>query len=805
MSTFPTHSQVVIIGGGIIGASVAYHLTKLGWRDVTLVERDSLACGTTWHSGAVIGQLRPTFNMTRLAQYTGQLLAELETETGVATGYKENGALVVTADQERFHELKRSTAMGRCFGLDVHTLTPNEAGDIWPLMNTDGLVGAVYLPNEGQTNPVDTTHALARGATLKGARLFEQTKVTSIEAHNDRISGVQTNRGHIACEYVVNCTGMWARALGWQTGVSIPLQAVEHMYVVTEPMPSLTPDLPSLRDHNQCIYFRVDAQQMLVGINEPVAKVWGADGIPDDFSFTQLPEDWEHFTPYMENALQLVPELANTGIRMFLSGPEAVTPDTRYLLGETPGLENHYVACGFSGVGVGSSGGAGKALAEWMTDGAPSMDLWGVDVRRMMPFQNNRHYLQTRVKESNGLLYAMHWPNRQHQSAREVRQSPIHPQLRERGACFGESAGWEVAHWFAQSGESKEYTCSWGKQSWFQASEHEHLSVRNGVGLTDLSARSRLRVHGEDATTVLGRLCANDLPTTSRIIRTPLLNERGGTEALVSLMNCGVQEYLLVDEPTQAVRNHDWLLKNIIDGERVCVDDVSGQFAEFVVAGPLAASLLADRHDGHPPELSAGLVGSMELGMASVRIWQSHETGETGFHILMPAEFARGVLNVLLRREHNPEVSLIGWHAWRSLCMEAGYKHWGEVIGDSDSPLDAGLGNLLSTTRDDYIGAQAARTRRGQTQDSQLLNFRVLDASVQLYHDEPVLLDGRLVGYLLIGRYGHSIGAALGQGYVTGVAETANLRTEPGFEIDVAGVRYPAKASTGGFLDHTAN
>ncbi|HJP07980.1 MAG TPA: FAD-dependent oxidoreductase, partial [Arenicellales bacterium] len=430
----PKQAQVVIVGGGVVGCSVAYHLAELGWTDVVLLERKSLTCGTTWHAAGLVGQLRATHNLTRLAQYTTDLYATLEEVTGQATGFRQNGSLSLASDAERFEELKRGASMASCFGLEVEVISPSEARELYPIMSIDDLVGAVFLPRDGQTNPTDTTQALARGARDKGVQILEHTRVTAFEKTSGRISAVVTDRGKISCEYVVNCAGMWGREVGQMCGVAVPLHAAEHFYVVTEPIPDLPGNLPVAREPSACNYYKEDAGKLLIGMFEPVSKPWGMNGIPEDFEFDTLPEDVEHIEAHLGYAIDRIPVLGETGIKIFFNGPESFTPDDRYLLGPAPEVPNFFVAAGFNSIGIQSAGGAGKVLAEWIVNGQPPMDLWDVDIRRMMPFQVNRKYLHDRTVEALGLLYAMHWPFRQPESARGVRTSPLHLRLKDQGA-----------------------------------------------------------------------------------------------------------------------------------------------------------------------------------------------------------------------------------------------------------------------------------------------------------------------------------------------------------------------------------
>ena len=509
--SLPKHARVVIVGGGIVGVSIAYHLAKLGSTDTVVLERKRLTSGTTWHAAGLVGQLRATANLTKLAQYTTQLYASLEAETGQPTGFLRRGSLSIATNAERLEELLRGASMAKTFGLEVNAVTPGEIKRYWPLLNIDDVVGGVHLPGDGQTNPVDTTMALAKGATRGGVKIFENVEVLSILTKDGRASGVTTRDGEILCETVVIASGLWSRRLGLSARVEIPLQACEHFYVVTEPFPGLSPDLPVLRDPDNCAYYKEDAGKLLLGAFEPNAKPWAVDGIPQDFEFGELPHDFEHFEPILEAAMRRLPALEKVGIRKFFNGPESFTPDVRYLLGEAPDVERLYVAAGFNSIGIQSAGGAGKALAEWIVAGHPPMDLGDVDIRRMQKFQVNKAYLKERVSESLGLLYAMHWPYRQYATARNVRTSPIHERLAEGGACFGETAGWERANWFAPPGVKPEYLYSYGRQNWFAFSAAEHRATREGVALYDMTSFGKFLFQGRGAEAALQRLCSNDM------------------------------------------------------------------------------------------------------------------------------------------------------------------------------------------------------------------------------------------------------------------------------------------------------
>src|ERR1700678_1532304 len=477
----PTRARVVIVGGGVIGCSVAYHLSKLGWSDIVLLERKQLTSGTTWHAAGLIGQLRQSINMTKLARYTAELYRGLEAETGQATGYRQCGSISLATTQDRMEELRRNASMAKTFGLPVHVVSPGEIRSLYPLVNLEDVIGGIHIPSDGYANAVDITQALAKGARARGAKIFQDLKVTAILNDGKRVSCVETAQGRIDADYVVLCGGMWTRDLAAGIGVTVPLHACEHYYVLFQDVQGLNPDMPVLRDYDHCSYFKYDAGKLLVGAFEPHARPWGAGGIPDVFSFGEIAGVFSHFEPVLLDAMRRIPALESAGIQKFFCGPESFTPDVRYHLGESAELENCFVAAGLNSIGLQSAGGIGKVLAEWIRDGHPPVDLWEVDVRRNMPFQINRKYLRARVSESLGLLYATHWPFRQYETARGVRKSAVHDRLARAGACFGEAFGWERVNWYAPADVEPAYAYSYGRQNWFEHSANEHRPVRTAV------------------------------------------------------------------------------------------------------------------------------------------------------------------------------------------------------------------------------------------------------------------------------------------------------------------------------------
>ena len=815
MTVLPSHARVVIIGGGIAGCSVAYHLAKLGWTDVVLLERKQLTSGTTWHAAGLIGQLRATANMTKLAKYSQELYGSLEAETGVATGFKRVGSITLALTDERMEELKRGASMARSFGVDIEIISVAEAAKRHPLLDTKDAVGAVYLPKDGQGDPGNIALAMAKGARNRGVRIFENIRVGSIAQTNGYATGVTTNKGPMTAEVVVNCAGMWGREVGRMAGVALPLQACEHFYIVSEASSEVPRNLPVLRVPDECAYYKEDAGKIMLGAFEPVAKPWAVDGIPEGFCFDQLPEDVDHFAPILEMASRRMPLLGRIGIHTFFNGPESFTHDNRYLLGESPELKNFFVACGFNSIGIQSSGGAGMALAQWIVDGSPPFDLWDVDVRRVFPYQATKSFISTRVGETLGLLYADHYPHRQYATARGVRHSPVHEQLKTHGACFGETAGWERPHWFlppdaCTPGVAPEYRYGWGRQNWFAYVASEHRAVRDNVGALDMSAFGKFRVEGPDAEAVLQRISANDVAVPpGRIVYTQWLNARGGIEADLTITRLGETSFLVVTSAASSVRDLAWLRRLIPSEARCVVLDVTSGEACLAVMGPRARALLqslttSDLSNAGFPFATAR---EIDLGMANVRAHRIGYVGELGWEIYIPTEFARHVFEQIMVAGRPHGLQLVGLHAMDSLRLEKAYRHFGHDIGDEDHVLEAGLGFAVKIdkprgTFGDFLGREAVLAKRETGLTRRLVQFKLTDPQPLLYHTEPVLHDDRVVGYLSSGAYGHTLGAAIGLGYVRcRPDEPVEEMLAKRYQIEVAGNRFPADASLRPFYD----
>ncbi|AGT07291.1 GcvT family protein [Paracoccus aminophilus] len=800
MSDIPSKARVVIIGGGISGCSVAYHLAQLGWTDIVLLERKQLTSGTTWHAAGLIGQLRASQNMTRLAKYSADLYTRLEAETGLATGFRQCGSISVALSGERREELWRQASLARAFGVDVTELSPAEVLNLYPHLNIEGVTGGVHLPLDGQADPGNIALAMAKGARMKGARIIENVKVQAVTAKDGRVTGVDWvqggEQGHIAADHVVNCGGMWGRELAGQNGVTLPLHACEHFYIVTENIPELA-QLPVLRVPDECAYYKEDAGKILLGAFEPTAKPWGMNGISEDFCFDQLPEDFDHFEPILEKAVARMPILAEAGIHTFFNGPESFTPDDRYYLGEVPELGNYWVAAGYNSIGIVSSGGAGMALAQWMNDGEPPFDLWEVDIRRAHPFQRNRLYLKNRVTETLGLLYADHFPYRQPATARGIRRSPVHEQVKAQGAVFGETAGWERANWYANEGQEREYRYSWKRQNWFENQRAEHLALREGVGLIDMSSFGKIRVEGRDALAYLNHLCAGEMDVpVGRITYSQMLNARGGIESDLTVTRLGETSFLLVVPAATLQRDLAWLRRHIGESA-VSVIDMGGNEAVFSLMGPKSREVLSRvspndfSNDAHP----FGWAREIEIGMGLARAHRVTYVGELGWELYVSADQAAHVFETLI--EAAPQLKLCGIHAMDSCRIEKAYRHFGHDITDEDHVLEAGLGFAVRTAKPDFMGREAVLRKREAGLARRLMQFRLTDPEPLLFHNEPILRDGKIVGQLSSGNYGHALGGAIGLGYVpcTAPGESPDEMLASSYQIEVAGQIFAAEAS----------
>ncbi|WP_298853695.1 FAD-dependent oxidoreductase [uncultured Ruegeria sp.] len=803
MVDLPSKARVVIIGGGVIGCSVAYHLTKKGWKDVVLLERKQLTSGTTWHAAGLIAQLRATANMTKLAKYSQELYGSLEEETGVATGFKRCGSITVALTEERKEEIYRQAAMARAFGVEVEEISNERVQELYPHINLEGVKGAVYLPLDGQGDPANIALALAKGARQRGGVVKERVKVANIVKQGRSVTGVDwvaddgSASGHIECDMVVNCAGMWGHEVGRMAGVNVPLHACEHFYIVTENIDGLT-QLPVLRVPDECAYYKEDAGKILLGAFEPNAKPWAMDGIPDTFEFDQLPEDFDHFEPILEAACERMPMLAEAGIHTFFNGPESFTPDDAYHLGLAPEMDNVWIAAGFNSIGIQSAGGAGMALAEWMDTGEKPFDLGDVDVSRMQPFQGNRRYLFERSKETLGLLYADHYPYRQKATARGVRRTPFHHHLLEQGAVMGELAGWERANWFANDGQEREYQYSWKRQNWFENSAAEHKAVRENVGMYDMSSFGKIRVEGPDAEEFMNYIGGGDYSVPNgKIVYTQFLNRTGGIEADVTVTRLTETAYLVVTPAATRLADQTWMMRHS-GNFKVVITDVTVGEGVLAVMGPNARMLLekVSPNDFTNATNPFGSAQEIEIGMGLARAHRVTYVGELGWEIYVSSDMAGHVFETLHEAGQDMGLKLCGMHMMDSCRIEKGFRHFGHDITCEDHVVDAGLGFAVKVDKgSDFIGREAVIARKESGPKNRLVQFRLTESEPLLFHNEPIVRDGEYVGYLSSGNYGHTLGGAIGLGYVPSEGEKAADVLASTYEIDVCGVKIKADAS----------
>ena len=808
--TLPTRADVVIVGGGIVGCSIAYHLTKIGIKNVVVLERQQLTSGTTWHAAGLVGQLRASRNLTELAKYTTGLFEDLERETGQATGFKQNGSISIALTDGRLEELLRGASMAKNFGLDVQVISTAEIAERLPHYNMDNVKGGVFLPKDGQVNPIDVTQALAAGARSRGGKIFENVKVTRILTKNGQSIGVETTAGTIAADKVVLATGMWSRHLGQSVGVSIPLHACEHFYIVSEPISTLPRNMPVVRVADECTYYKEDAGKLMVGAFEPKAKPWGGGGIDDDHAFVTLPEDMDHFEPILASAINRVPLLETAGIQLFFNGPESFTPDNRYYLGEAPEVRNLYVATGFNSIGIQSSGGAGLVLAEWIKNGHPPMDVNGMDIRRIHPFQSNSNYIRERVSETLGLLYAMHWPYRQAETSRGVRRSPFYQYTKQLGAVFGEVNGWERPNWYARDGVQPAYEYSYGRQNWFNCAQYEADALKNDVVFFDQSSFAKFSVGGRDACATLNRISANNVDVEpGRIVYTQWLNERGGIEADLTVTRLAEDRFLVVTGAVPQTRDMAWLMRNTQADSHVVATDITSGLPMLSIMGPKSRALL-EKLSGADLSNAAfpfGISREIEIGFAKVRASRITYVGELGWELYIPAEFAAHVFEVLIEVGKAFNLTPAGMHSMNNARMEKGYRHWGHDISDEETPLEAGLGFAVAWEKSGGFIGKAVLEKQRQTKvvPKRMVCIGLNDTSDKvpmMYHEEPIFRNGELVGSTTSGAFGHRVNRSLALGYVKNKDGVSREWLEQGrWEVEIAWKRHSAQVQFESFYD----
>ncbi|MBI1776228.1 MAG: GcvT family protein [Proteobacteria bacterium] len=794
-SGLPAAARCIIVGGGIIGCSVAYHLARLGWRDILLLERAKLTSGSTFHAAGLVGQLRSSASITQLLKYSVELYDRLEAETGQATGWKRNGGLRLACNAERLTEIKRQATTARSFGLEMHLLSPSEAKTLWPPMHIDDLVGAAFLPTDGQANPADIAQALAKGARQAGVRIVEDCPVTGIQIENGRAAGVATAHGTIAADVVVNCAGQWARELGALAGVSVPLVSIQHQYVVTEPM-GVPRNLPTLRDPDRLIYFKEEVGGLVMGGYEPNPLGWAETGIPEGFHFTLLNPDWDHFEPMMEAALARVPALAEAGIKQLINGPESFTPDGNFILGEAPELDGFFVGAGFNAFGIASAGGAGRALAEWIAGGEPPFDLWPVDIRRFGPPQRDLGWVRKRTHEAYAKHYTMAWPFEENGSARPTRTSPLYLRLKEAGASFGEKLGWERPNWFAPPGILPRDIYSYGRQNWFPHVGEEHRACRERAALFDQSSFAKFELSGPDAEAALGWISANDVAKPpGKLTYTQLLNSRGGIECDLTVARLAPDRFYIVTGTGFAIHDFHWIRRGIKPGLDARLSDVTTAFAVLALMGPSARDILAAVAEGELSNAAFpfGTWRRISVGGISLRALRVTYVGELGWELHIPVGSALAIYDALVEAGARHGLANAGYRAIESLRLEKGYRAWGSDIGPDHTPIEAGLGWALKRGNTDYLGRAAIEAARGKPLKKRLATFTVADPDIVLLGRETIYRDDERVGWLTSGGWGYTLGCGIGLGYVRNQAGVDDAYLAGGhYELEVATSRVPA-------------
>jgi len=800
-SDLPSRARVVVIGGGIIGASVAYHLGHMGWGSETLLlERDRLTSGTTWHAAGLMvtfGSFSET--STRMRHYTRDLYARLEAETGQSTGFAPIGLIEVAADEGRLEEYRRVAAFNRLMGTEVHEISPTEVADLFPPARTDDLLAGFYMPQDGRVNPVDATMALAKGARMQGVTILESTPVLDVLVTDGRVVGVRTERGDIECEYVVNCAGMWARQLAERSGVTVPNQAAEHYYLLTDPIPGLDPDLPVLEDPGSYGYYRPEGDGMMIGLFEPVCAPWHVDAIPEDASFLTLPPDWERMGPYLEKAMARVPASMEVGIRTFFCGPESFTPDLSPVVGESPEVRGYFVAAGLNSIGILTGGGIGRAIATWIVDGLPDIDVTGMNIDRLHPYQLAPEYRASRTVESLGMVYQTHFPGKSMKTARGIKRSPLHDRLSAQGAYFRDVSGWEGADWYAGPGEVADPgELSWGRQRWFDQWAREHRAVREGVGLMDMSFMAKFKVQGPDAGAVLDRLSTARVDgEPGTITYTQWLNVGGTLEADLTVTKLGEGDFLVVASDT-AHRHVETMLARALEGQRGWVTDVTSGLAQINIQGPRSRELLQSITSADLSNDAFGFRAAREIDLGSARVLCVRITylGELGYELFVPTEQAAYVYDLVTQAGAAYDLAHVGLKALSSLRMEKAYRDFGHDIDNTDSPLEVGLGFTIDWDKD-FVGRQAVTAvKESGPLMRRLAQVRILDPEPLMFHGEVVYRDGVPVGYIRAASYGHTLGGAVGLAMIeTGELVTPEVINSGTWEVDVAGVRYPATAS----------
>ncbi|NBB49299.1 FAD-dependent oxidoreductase [Rhizobium sp. CRIBSB] len=804
--TLPSHAQIVVIGGGIIGCSTAYHLARDYKADVLLIEQGALTSGSTWHAAGLVGQLRSSASITRVLKYSVELYKGLEAETGLATGWKMTGCLRLATNQDRWTEFRRLATTAGSFGMEMHLVSPEEVKRMWPLMNVDDLVGASWLPTDGQASPSDITQSLARGARMHGAKIVENVRVTGFEMKDGRITAVKTSEGDVSCEKVVNCAGQWARQVGDMAGINVPLQAVKHQYIITEKIDGLSTDAPTIRDPDRRTYFKEEVGGLVMGGYEPNPQPWLTGDLPNDWAFRLFDDDFDHFEQHMMQAMERVPALEKVGVKQMINGPESFTPDGNFILGVAPECKNMFVGAGFNAFGIASGGGAGWVLAQWVIDGEAPLDLWVVDIRRFAGMHRDRQWVCNRTLEAYGKHYTIAFPHEEYESGRPRLVSPLYERLKASGAVFGSKLGWERPNWFAPSGTEPKDIYSMGRQNWFAAVGTEHNHVRQAVGVFDQSSFSKYELTGPDALKALDWICANDVTRpVGRLTYSQLLNTRGGIEADLTVARLADETFYIVTGTGFRTHDFGWIADHIPDGLDCRLTDITEDWGTLSLMGPKARDVLAvvTSADVSNSAFPFGHIREIPIANTTVRALRVTYVGELGWELHIPIAALGEVYDALMAAGKPHDIRPIGYRALESLRLEKGYRAWSSDITPNDTPFEAGLGWAVKLKKNtDFLGRQALEATVGQQLKKRLMGFTVDDPNIVLAGRETILRNGEPVGYLTSGGYGYTLGKNIGYGYVRnpdGVSD--DYLSSGSYELVVAAEKTPATIHFGPMVD----
>lgn len=810
MTEFPTSAKTIVIGGGIIGCSTAYHLAKLGVECV-LLERKKLTSGTTFHAAGLVGQLRSNANITQLLGYSVDLYNSIEQETGLGTGWKMNGGLRLACNQDRWTEVKRQATTAHSFGLEMQLLTPQEALDLWPLMNIDDVIGAAFMPTDGQANPSDITQALAKGARMAGAQIYEDTTVTDLEIKDGKICAVITEQGRIECEKVICCAGQWTRDFAARFGVNVPLVPMEHQYMVTEPFDGVPANLPTLRDPDRLTYYKEEVGGLVMGGYEPNPIPWATEGIPKGFHYSLLDSNFDHFEQLMELSLGRVPALEYAGIKTLTNGPESFTPDGNFIIGEAPELANFFIGAGFNAFGIAAGGGAGMALAEWVHKGEPPFDLWSADIRRFGRPHFDSDWIRTRTVEAYGKHYTMDWPHEENSSGRPCRKSPLYEILKDQGACFGEKLGWERPNWFADAAlnETPQDQYSFGRPNWFNAVGREHHAARNSAVLFDQTSFAKFALKGPDALEALNWIAANNVDRpVGTLTYAQMLNDRGGIECDLTVGRVAEDEFYIVTGTGFATHDFDWIKRNIPVGSNCQLFDITSSNAVLSLMGPKARDILTavTRDDVSNEGFQFGTLHTIGIAGCPVQALRITYVGELGWELHLPVEYATTVYTALMQAGQSHGLINAGYRAIESLRLEKGYRAWGADIGPDHTPVEAGLGWAVKLRSNiDFKGRNAIQAQKTQGVKKLLACFTT-DTDVVLLGRETIFRNGERVGWLSSGGYGHTVGKSIGYGYIRAEGGVSTEYVASGeYELEVATKRVPCKVHLQPLYDPAMN